>query len=162
MALGRLTQRHKANLQAYKKYMSKYGKGTGKYASTNLALARQSMNECIDAVPAWIMPTYRLAETLTPRFEPFDLAIIDEASQSGVESLFVWALAKQVVVVGDDQQISPDAVGISPGVVANIAKSLISDLPLAELFSPDVSLFDQAQIRYPGKLQLREHFRCMP
>lgn len=161
-ALARLTQYHKAHLEAYKKFMAKYGKGTGKYAATNLAHARESMNECIDAVPAWIMPTYRLADTLTPRFEPFDIAIIDEASQSGVESLFILALAKQVVVVGDDQQISPDAVGVSPAAVSNIAKSLIPDLPLADLFAPDVSIFDQAQIRYPGKLQLREHFRCMP
>ncbi len=161
-ALGRLSQHHKAHLQAYRKYMAKVGKGTGKYAAMNLALARQSMNECIDAVPAWIMPTYRLAETLTPRFEPFDLAIVDEASQSGVESLFVWALARQVVVVGDDQQISPEAVGVSPAAVASIAAVYIPNIPLAGLFRPDVSIFDQAQIRYPGKLQLREHFRCMP
>jgi very-short-patch-repair endonuclease len=161
-ALGRLTQGHKAGLQAYKQFMSKVGKGTGKYAAVNLAHARAAMTQCIDAVPAWIMPTYRLAETLTPAFEPFDLAIVDEASQSGVEGLFVWALAKQVIVVGDDQQISPDAVGIDMQAVATLQAQLLKSIPYAELFTPGDSLFGQAQIRYPGDLQLREHFRCMP
>jgi very-short-patch-repair endonuclease len=161
-ALGRLTQRHKAGLQAYKQFMSRVGKGTGKYAAVNLAHARAAMSDCIDAVPAWIMPTYRLAETLTSAFEPFDLAIVDEASQSGVEGLFVWALAKQVIVVGDDQQISPDAVGVDLQAVATLQAQLLKGIPYAQLFAPTNSLFDQAQIRYPGALQLREHFRCMP
>ncbi len=161
-ALRRLTQTHKAHLQAYRMAMAKYGKGQGKYAARNLALARNEMQECIDAVPAWIMPTYRLAESVTPALERFDLAIVDEASQSGMEGLFIWALAKQVIVVGDDQQISPDAVGINLEEVHRLQAQLIPNIPFKDRFEPSTSIFDQALLRYPGQLQLREHFRCMP
>ena len=161
-ALSRLTQQHRQSLAAYAQYMKKRGKGKGKYAATFLQKAQAEMNACIDAVPAWVMPTYRLAETISPGFEPFDIAVVDEASQSGVEALFVWALAKQVVIVGDDQQISPDAVGVDQSVVHQYQNQLLSGIPQAGLFGPQESLFDQAAIRYPGQVRLREHFRCMP
>jgi hypothetical protein len=160
--LGRLTLAHKTHLQAYRQSMTRVGKGTGKYAAHYLAQAKKEMAECIDAIPAWILPTYRLAETVVPRFEPFDLAIVDEASQSGVEALFLWALAKQVVIVGDDQQISPDAVGVDLAVVHQLQNQFLPQVPLRDHFEPATSIFDQAQMRYPGQLQLREHFRCMP
>lgn len=161
-ALSRLTQQHKANLLGYRMAMTNYGKGMGKYAATHLAAARAYMQKCVDAVPAWIMPTYRLADSLKAEIEPFDLAIVDEASQSGVDGLFVWALAKQVIVVGDDQQISPDAVGIDQSEVFVLQDQLIRSVPFKDLFTPSTSIFDQALLRYPGQLQLREHFRCMP
>ena len=40
------------------------------------------------------------------------MAIIDEASQSGPEALLLAYLAKKLVVVGDDKQISPSNIGI--------------------------------------------------
>jgi very-short-patch-repair endonuclease len=161
-ALRRLTQGHRAHLQAYRMAIAKYGKGQGKFAARYLRQARDEMQECIDAVPAWIMPTYRLAESMTSALEPFDLAIVDEASQSGIDGLFIWALAKQVIVVGDDQQISPDAVGINLEEVHRLQAQLIPNIPFKDRFEPSTSIFDQALIRYPGQLQLREHFRCMP
>ena len=55
------------------------------------------------------MPSYRAAEQFEMRPEQFDLVIIDEASESGLEALFLLWLGKQVLIVGDDLQISPSS-----------------------------------------------------
>ena len=38
----------------------------------------------------------------------------------------------------------------------------ISELPHADIYGVDRSLFDLAEIRYGSRIRLREHFRCMP
>jgi len=38
----------------------------------------------------------------------------------------------------------------------------IRDLPHNDAYGVENSFFDQAAIRYPGRIRLREHFRCMP
>jgi superfamily I DNA and/or RNA helicase len=62
------------------------------------------MNECREAIPVWIMPRYLVAEMVTPEPNRYDLVIIDEASQLGIDSLFLFYIARKVVVVGDGQQ----------------------------------------------------------
>jgi Superfamily I DNA and RNA helicases and helicase subunits len=149
-------------LRAWTVAIRKIGKGTGKYAARHRRVARQYMGKARDAIPAWIMPMYRVAETVSPDPGAFDVVIVDEASQSGVESLFLFHLGKQVVVVGDDQQIAPEAVGVRGDDIFSLQKQLIRDLPFGELFEPTNSLFDQAKVRFGGVIALREHFRCMP
>ena len=46
-----------------------------------------------------------------------------EASQLGIESLFLFFIAKKIVVVGDDQQISPYGVGIPDKSIAGLQRS---------------------------------------
>ena len=142
--------------------MSRIGKGTGKYASRHRAAALEHMEECRSAIPAWILPVYRVAETVRATRDLFDVAIIDEASQSGVEALFLHYLARRVVVVGDDKQISPEFVGINREDVDALRQKHIRDLPHNDAYGVENSFFDQAAIRYPGRIRLREHFRCMP
>ena len=49
--------------------------------------AKEKMNICQKAVPAWIMPMNKVIDTLNPAENKFDIVIIDEASQSDISSL---------------------------------------------------------------------------
>ena len=158
----RLTEHTRQHLIAWTKAVRRIGKGTGKYAPMHRRAAREHMNECRSAIPAWIMPIYRVAETIRPGTDSFDVVIVDEASQSGPEALFLQYLAKKIIVVGDDKQISPEFIGITREDIELLRQRHISDLPHSDSVGIDSSFFDQAEIRYGGRIRLREHFRCMP
>ena len=160
--LTRLTEEERQHLEAWQVEMKLVGKGTGKYAPVHRRNARRHMEQCRSAIPAWIMPIYKVAETVRPGTDAFDVVIVDEASQSGPEALFLSYLAKKIIVVGDDQQISPDFVGISREDVDQLRQQYIADLPHNDTIGVDTSFFTQGQIRYGGRIRLREHFRCMP
>lgn len=157
-----MTDEQSQHLRAYQTAMRRFGKGTGKHAATHLAAAQRHMDACQGAVPAWIMPTYRAAETVPARPGSFDVVIVDEASQSGVDALFLLWLAPKIVVVGDDRQISPDNVGMDRHVVDLLQRQHLPDVELRDLLGLDNSLFDQTASRYRGRIWLQEHFRCMP
>ena len=74
--------------------------------------ARHAADSANAAIPCWIMPHYRVCESLPPSFGCFDLVIIDEASQSDLSALPALLRAKKVLVVGDDKQVSPEGVGL--------------------------------------------------
>ena len=158
----RLTERERQHLMAWKDAIRRVGKGTGRHAPMHRKAAREHMEQCRSAIPAWIMPIYRVAETIRPGQESFDVVIVDEASQSGPEAIFLQYLAKKIVVVGDDKQISPDFVGTMRDDVELLRQRYIQDIPLSDTFGLDTSFFGQAVIRFPGRIRLREHFRCMP
>ena len=149
-------------LRAWADAVRRFGRGTGRRAPQLLRMAREYMDQARSSIPAWIMPMYRVAESLAAQPNAFDVVIVDEASQSGVESLFLLYLGKQVVVVGDEQQIAPDAVGVSLEQVQRLQREYLADIPFADLYALDSSLFAQAAIRFPKQVVLREHFRCMP
>jgi very-short-patch-repair endonuclease len=158
----RMGEHERQHLVAWAKAMRALGKGTGKYAPLHRRNAREHMNECRTAIPAWVMPLYRVAETVRPGVDLFDVVVVDEASQSGPEALLLAYMAKKIVVVGDDKQISPTHLGIDRGDVHNIRERHLPDLPHSDSYGVDHSFFDLAEIRYPGRIRLREHFRCMP
>ncbi|NTY02435.1 AAA domain-containing protein [Deinococcus sp. JMULE3] len=161
--LDRLTQGQQANLVAWQQAVKKVGKGTGKHAGKFMAVARRSLTQARDSIPAWIMPLHLVAESFTPAQGMFDVVIIDEASQSGPESLFLTYIAKKLIVVGDDKQISPDGVGISAEQTELLVQKYLHDFPATHVIgTPQSSLYDFAKYTYPGVLALREHFRCMP
>ena len=100
-------------LQAWQQIMRRIGKGKGKHVETYRRDARKYMEQCRDAIPAWIMPLHRVAETVEMKPGAFDIVIVDEASQTGPEGLILQYLGKQCIIVGDDKQISPEAVGVN-------------------------------------------------
>ena len=159
---NRMTNAEAQHLNGYALAMRQYGKGTGKYAVTHRQSAREHLDKCQSAIPAWIMPIYRVVDTVPARQDLFDVVIVDEASQSGVEALVLMYLARQVVVVGDDRQISPDAVGIDQSEIQHLQNEYLFDIPLRSALGVQNSFFDQATARYGGRIPLREHFRCMP
>ena len=79
--------------------------------SPTSARAKDLMVKCREAVPVWIMPLSRVVEQFDPISTRFDVLIVDEASQSDAFALLAMTMARKVVIVGDDEQVSPMAVG---------------------------------------------------
>lgn len=160
--LAGLTAYEAQELRAYQQALRRLGRGRGRRAAEYRRDAELHLGNCQTAVRAWIMPTYRVAETLRATPESFDLVIVDEASQSGVDALFLLWLGKQVVIVGDDNQISPSNVGVHAEDADALRNQYLGSLGLQDLLGVDNSLFDQAKVRFSGEVWLTEHFRCMP
>lgn len=163
--LSRMTAHQAQALRQYQDHMSKLGKGTGRYAPRYRARAQEAMREAIGAVPAWIMPLRQVIDTIPADRDSFDVVIVDEASQAGIEALFLLWLAPRVIVVGDDKQCAPSVV--SHGELEPIFGRLsayLPDLPayLRDAFTPKSSLFDLLKTRFGSVIRLKEHFRCMP
>ena len=158
----RLTDAERRALTAWVQALRKVGKGTGKYAHHWRAIAQQAMAQAQTAVPVWIMPTYRVVESFDPATTMFDVVIVDESSQCDLFGLAALGIARKAVVVGDDKQISPQAVGTDESAVHELISQHIPDLPQAELLDIKTSLYDLSKMRFPGVIMLREHFRCLP
>ena len=159
---SRMQEDHRRHLMSWQQSMKKLGKGTGKHAHTHRKNAQRHLNECRDAVPAWIMPLHRVYETVDAGAGIFDVIIVDEASQCGPEGLPLIYLGKRVLVVGDDKQISPEAVGVNREQIQQLMRSYLYDFDHADSFDVESSLFDHGRIRFSNRISLREHFRCMP
>ncbi len=159
----RITGSARANLQQYGQLVRRLGKGTAKYAAQRRAEIRQAMDRCRPSVPVWIMPIYRVAEQLRVQANMFDVVIVDEASQAGLSATFLQYLAPTMVVIGDDKQVSPSAVGVDQQDLRNLAQQyLFDDEYRASWQDPQRSLFDEAKMRFGGHIPLVEHRRCVP
>jgi very-short-patch-repair endonuclease len=149
-------------LQGWAQIQRKIGKGTGKRVPELQVAARRQLALARDAVPVWIMPLSRVAESIDLSRERFDVVIVDEASQSDVLGLLAWYLGKSVVVVGDDQQVSPLAVGQSVDAITAMRVQYLAGIPNAETYDAQTSIYDLAGQCFGGTIALREHFRCVP
>lgn len=159
----RMTEDHRRHMEAWQQSMRKLGKGTGKHAPRHRREARKHLNECREAVPAWVMPLHRIWDTVDPMPGMFDMIVIDEASQCGFEALPLLYLGKKILIVGDDKQISPDAVGIPRDAVNRLMEEYLHSFKFKSSFDVDGSIFDHGKLRYGmSRITLREHFRCMP
>lgn len=162
---GRLSATQTAALRGWREAVRAMGKAKGR--SSRLARlrreARDYMDECRAAIPVWVMPRYLVAEMVNPQPELYDVVIVDEASQLGVDSLFLFYIAKKMVIVGDHQQISPYGIGIPDDATADLQRRYLDGIPHRHALSPQSSLYGNANIRFGGRnVVLREHFRCMP
>ena len=160
---SRLKESHRRHMEAWQQSMRRLGKGTGTHAPRHRREAQQHLNECREAVPAWVMPLHRVWDTVDPSPGIFDLIIVDEASQCGVEALPLLYLGKKILIVGDDKQISPEAGFIRKNAVFQLMEEFLYDFDHKDSFHRDASLFDHGKLRYgTNRITLREHFRCMP
>ena len=161
--LSQITDKEVSSLKGWIQAISKVGKGTGITASKHRKVAKKRMEECKTAIPAWIMPLYRVVENIKPNAEPFDIAIIDEASQTGPDGFLLNYIAKKIIVVGDKEQISPENPGMKDEDVEILKKKYISDIKFSEHIGREYSYYDYFETRFTkSHIQLREHFRCMP
>lgn len=150
------------NLQQWKLAVKKIGKGTGKRAAIHRAEARKLMSQCQEAVPAWIMTIRTALQQLNPKEHQFDVVIIDEASQADLTAITMLYLGKKIIIVGDDKQVSPLAVGKNLDAIGKlIDMHLKGRIPAAQNYTGTTSLYDVG-MTICDPLMLREHFRCVP
>ena len=159
-----LGDRQRQALNSYVRAVTRFGKTGGKFAQRWLAEIRAALDESKNAIPVWIMPTARALSSFRPEADPpFDVLVVDEASQIGLEALPLLALAKKTIVVGDDKQTSPENVGLDRQQVFDLLDEHLAMIPKYKtLFDPDNSLYDIAFQKFPGVVMLTEHFRCLP
>lgn len=138
------------------------GAGQGANAPHWRRVERTYWNRCVPKMPAWVMPLHTVWSTIDARPGLFDTIIIDEASQAGPEAIALMALGKRIIVVGDNMQNSPEAVGVNRDDVKRLIVDHLGDFAFADLYQPDNSLFDHAIRAFGNMVSLREHFRCVP
>ncbi|WP_088189282.1 AAA domain-containing protein [Desulfosporosinus sp. FKA] len=156
----RTTVSQRLALNGWKQLMHRIGKGTGKRVPELRAEARKLMPLCQSAVPVWIMPLSRVVENFNPRTNRFDIVVIDEASQADVLALTALYMGKQVVVVGDNEQVSPSAVGQNVEEANKLIEEHLQGVPNAKLYDGLLSIYDLADTAFQP-ICLREHFRCV-
>jgi very-short-patch-repair endonuclease len=157
-----LDDRRRAALADWTAALRKIGKGTGKTAAHWQAAAQRAMSEAVTAVPVWIMSIDRALEQFSAGEPIFDVVVVDEASQADLFALPALTLARRSVVVGDDQQIGPQLVGVPTDRVNALIATHLRDVPSAPHFDTESSLYDHAVRRSPERILLTEHFRCVP
>jgi very-short-patch-repair endonuclease len=151
------------HLDAWVMGVKKIGKtGKGKRALKFRKIAQQEMEHCKDSVPCWIMPLYKVAETIQPEQEMYDYVIIDEASQLGPDAIFLLYISKNIIIVGDDKQTSPEYIGVDANTMTPHIKRHLNGIPFSDYYGTEFSFFDHAKFFCEGVTVLREHFRCMP
>jgi very-short-patch-repair endonuclease/DNA polymerase III delta prime subunit len=157
----RTTLPQRQALHGFAQVMRKIGKGTGKKVPQLRAEAQRLTPICQTAVPVWIMPLARVVETFDPHHNRFDVVIIDEASQADIMALTALYLAKQVIVVGDDKQATPMAVGEESTTVSDLIATYLDGIPNAITYDGRASIYQLAETSFGGPVVLREHFRCV-
>ncbi|MBS4053504.1 MAG: AAA family ATPase [Thermaerobacter sp.] len=160
--VGNITPHQAQALEGWRQTMRQYGKGTGKNAGKFLQQAKGLMPTCQTAIPVWIMSLNRVAESFDPRANKFDVLIIDEASQANILALAALYLGKKIIIVGDEEQVSPEAFGIKSEDVEALISQYIPSIPLNHLYNPRTSIYDLAKQCGFAPIMLTEHFRCLP
>ncbi|MFD8079339.1 AAA domain-containing protein [Streptomyces sp. NPDC059718] len=162
--LERMTLQHKQALAAYGSAIANAGQVTTGYGRRHMKNARSAMRDAQGAVPAWIMPLRQVTETLAPEPDSFDVVIVDEASQVGLDGLLLLWLAPRIIVVGDDRQCAPFYNQSKHERITQIFDERLAGLKdwQREGFDPKSNLYDLLSARFTEVVRLTEHFRCMP
>lgn len=162
ISLQRLSRYERQLLTSWKESKEKAEGEGDKYAYIRQRDAREHLERCKSAVPAWIMPFHRIMETMPPQPDSFDVIIVDEAGLSGPEMLIMQYYGKKMVVIGDNQQISAEFDGTNPERVARLRRRYLEGIPHSDHLGSGNSFFEHAATRYSNIIQFKEHFRCMP
>jgi very-short-patch-repair endonuclease len=157
-----ISEQYQRALRQYAIAVSRIGAGKGKVRTPRYRReAREAMKKAVGAVPCWIMPHWRISETLPAEIGRFDLVIIDEASQSDIWALPALLRGKKILVVGDDKQVSPSLIGKSEEALVNLSNQYLKGFDLGKQMGPESSIYDLAQVAFAAdNICLCEHFRC--
>lgn len=149
-------------LQLYLNSIQAIGAGTGIRAVRHRRTARAAMQRAYKAVPCWVMPHWRVSETIPPEIGLFDLVVVDEASQSDIWALPSLMRGSKLLIVGDHRQVSPAAVGMAEQNILQLIARFLQVQPHGSQMTPDKSIYDLARVVFAGNsLMLKEHFRCV-
>lgn len=124
--------------------------------------SRKSLKKCKEAVPVWIMPLTKIMDNFTIGEDIFDVLIIDEASQADLTYLPIFSMAKKIIVVGDDKQVSPATAGKKFEGLENLIDEFLGEIPNKQNYDYRYSLYDIACASFGDPIRLSEHFRCTP
>ena len=160
--LEKVTNAQRQSLLGWSAIVKRIGAGTGKLVPALRRQALVEMEKSRGAVPVWIMPFGDVTKSFHPIRDKFDVIIIDEASQEDILGLVPFYMAKKVIVVGDDEQVTPLDVGGQQEPIQHLINQWLSDLPSPNLFDLKTSVYDRAQIAFGSVIRLKEHFRCVP
>lgn len=72
--------------------------------------------------------------------------------------------AKKILIVGDDQQVSPEGVGLEEDKIRSLMNQFLGGQVglYRPQMSPDKSIYDLFKVVFAhGQVMLREHFRCV-
>ena len=164
-AINRLQSKRelRSSLSALTVAMDKVPKTrSAKTYPTRMRALRNATREAAPAIPCWVMTVDRVTEVLGyPKGEDrFDVVIVDEASQAWFPSMFLYAIADQVIIVGDDLQTSPNQI-VTESEIRSIVREHIAGHRLADQVGADLSLYDVAAVM-TGPDTMIDHFRCVP
>ncbi|MGJ0486241.1 MAG: AAA domain-containing protein [Methylomicrobium sp.] len=153
-----------AALEAFRLAIARIGRGTGLRATRYRQDARNAASKANPAIPCWIMPHYRVSESLPPDLGCFDLVVVDEASQSDLTALPAILRAQKLLVVGDDLQVSPDGIGEKEDKIRELRERFLVNQvdTYGPLMTPERSIYDLFQTVFStSRVKLQEHFRCV-
>jgi very-short-patch-repair endonuclease len=156
------TSKQTQAIEGWRQTQRLIGAGQGRNAPRYRQAARDLMPQCQSAIPVWIMPLSKVAESYSPKNNKFDVVIIDEASQADLLGLCALYLGRKVVIVGDDEQVSPNPVGIKSEETNALIEQYLIDIPNRHLFTERASIYDIAKSAGFQPLMLTEHFRSLP
>ena len=162
--LRKVSPEERRALEAYRAAVAAIGKGKGRYTAAKRRAARSAMRAAQGAVPAWIMPAGKVAETIPPVMDSFDVVIVDEASQLELGALFLLWLAPRVIAVGDDKQCAPGWPSTDNQRYLDMLRQCLPALEHHERLAlePGGNLYGLLLQRFPDPVRLTEHFRSMP
>lgn len=141
--------------------VSQRGYQTGLRSERLKAEARRLLNEARAAVPVWIMPLARVVESYDFKVAQFDVVILDEASQCDMTGLVALGIAKNAIIVGDDKQVSPMAVGERLLETQTLIDEFLDGVLSKHLYTGRLSMYDLATAGFGHIIRLVEHFRCV-
>lgn len=151
------------DLRRYLNAIQAMGSGVGLRAMRYRKDAQEAMVRAYRAVPCWVLPQWRVSETIPSEIGLFDLVIIDEASQSDIWALPVLLRGKKLLIVGDQKQVSPSAIGMAEEKIKDLISRFLEDQPFGSEMTPEKSIYDLASVIFAGNsVMLKEHFRCVP
>jgi DNA polymerase III delta prime subunit len=137
---------------------------TAKSYQRKLRALRQATRDAAPAIPCWVMPIDKVSELLgypSDASERFDVVIVDEASQAWFPSAFLYAIAEQVVVVGDDLQTSPADTSVMHDEMVRLTHQHLPEHKLRDALDGQFSLYDVAAAISAPTVMV-DHFRCVP
>ena len=92
-----------------------------------------------------------------------DLVVIDEASQSDIWALPALMRGKKLLIVGDEKQVSPSAVGVEEQKIKDMRATHLAQQPHASLMTVWTVRLTRARVSpADNAVMLKEHFRSVP
>ena len=151
-----MTQEQQTTLKEWAQAAWKIRKEKEKAALKHWKTLKQRMSEYKQVIPAWIMSLHGVVENIKPDSKPFDVVIVDDADQTGPEGLLLHTLAKKIIVVGENRQISPETAGIENDTMENLKKQYLNEIKHSDYIGCKYSYYDYCNVLFKSHIQMKE------